>query len=124
LPICARAGAVVSPRWRARRKHGASTNWSRPARGPLALIAIELPRWQLRRLAYDDGEWYCALSNQREMPEWLDASVETHHPEMALAILDAFREAISSNSPSHLVAVPPSSSRGTPFEPMLCDNYA
>src|SRR5690348_5787668 len=28
----------------------------------LALIDLELPFWQVRRLAYDDGEWYCALS--------------------------------------------------------------
>jgi len=27
----------------------------------LALIDLELPLWQIRRLAYDDGEWYCAL---------------------------------------------------------------
>ncbi|HXO67330.1 MAG TPA: hypothetical protein VN838_00085, partial [Bradyrhizobium sp.] len=38
----------------------------------LALLELELPHWQLRRLAYDDGEWHCALSRQRELPEWLD----------------------------------------------------
>ena len=34
----------------------------------LALIDLELPLWQLRRIAYDEGEWYCALSRQRELP--------------------------------------------------------
>ncbi len=34
----------------------------------LALIASELPQWKLRRLAYDDGEWHCVLSLQREFP--------------------------------------------------------
>ena len=29
----------------------------------LALLALELPQWQLRRLVYDDGEWHCALSS-------------------------------------------------------------
>ena len=53
----------------------------------LALIELELPQWQLRRLVYDDGEWYCALSRQREMPDWLDQSVESHHADLARAIL-------------------------------------
>ena len=38
----------------------------------LALVELELPQWQLRRVAYDQGEWYCALSRQRELPDWLD----------------------------------------------------
>ena len=42
----------------------------------LALLDLELPQWQIRRLAYDEGEWYCALSRQRELPDWLDQSVE------------------------------------------------
>ena len=42
----------------------------------LALIDLELPFWQVRRLAYDDGEWYCALSRERELPDWLDQSIE------------------------------------------------
>ena len=28
----------------------------------LALIELELPQWRVRRLAYDDSEWYCSLS--------------------------------------------------------------
>jgi hypothetical protein len=35
----------------------------------LALIELELPLWQVRRIAYDDGEWHCALSRQRELPD-------------------------------------------------------
>src|SRR5437667_6105499 len=34
----------------------------------LALIDLELPQWHVRRLAYDGGEWYCALSRERELP--------------------------------------------------------
>src|SRR3979409_2771589 len=37
----------------------------------LALIDLELPLWQIRRIAYDEGEWYCALSRERELPAWL-----------------------------------------------------
>src|SRR5882757_10623719 len=60
----------------------------------LALLELELPQWQLRRLAYDEGEWHCALSRQRELPEWLDdRSVESHHADLSLAILGAFVDA-------------------------------
>jgi len=41
----------------------------------LALIDLELPPWQVRRIAYDEGEWHCALSRQRELPDWLDQSI-------------------------------------------------
>src|SRR5258707_11076630 len=34
----------------------------------LALIKLELPLWQVRRIAYYEGEWYCALSRDRELP--------------------------------------------------------
>src|ERR1700744_5113879 len=51
----------------------------------LALIELELPQWRLRRIAYDDGEWHCALSRQRELPDWLDQAVEYRHPDLSLA---------------------------------------
>ena len=35
--------------------------WSDAA---LALIELELPAWKLRRLVYEDGEWFCSLSKQ------------------------------------------------------------
>lgn len=57
------------------------------------LIDIELPRWRLRRLVYDEGEWHCALSLQRDLPEWLDQAVEVSHCELSLALLKAFIEA-------------------------------
>src|SRR4029079_2721668 len=52
----------------------------------LALIDLELPQWQVRRLAYDDGEWYCALSRTRDMPDWLDPSGQGPPPEIAPAL--------------------------------------
>ncbi len=88
----------------------------------LALIAIELPDWQLRRLAFDEGEWHCALSNERNMPDWLDDAVETHHADMATAILDAFRSAVARRGTSHLTVVPAQAPH-TDFIPMLCENY-
>ncbi|MGJ5178526.1 hypothetical protein ACQR16_19415 [Bradyrhizobium oligotrophicum] len=59
----------------------------------LELIALQLPRWSLRRLAYDDGEWHCALSQRRELPDWLDHCAEARHSDLALAILHAAAEA-------------------------------
>jgi hypothetical protein len=55
----------------------------------LLLIEAALPCWKLRRLAYDEGEWQCALSRQRELPEWLDEAIEVSHRDLALAVLKA-----------------------------------
>lgn len=88
----------------------------------LALIAIELPDWQLRRLAFDEGEWHCALSTERNMPDWLDDAVETHHADMATAILNAFRGVMDREGTSHL-AIVPAQAPHTEFIPMLCENY-
>jgi hypothetical protein len=71
-----------------------------------ALIELELPQWQARRIAYDEGEWHCALSCQRELPEWLDQSVEARHPDLPLAILSAFVEAQRASAPSIRPSVP------------------
>src|SRR3954452_14346492 len=89
----------------------------------LALLALELPQWQLRRLAYDNGEWHCALSTQREMPEWLDQSIESHHADLAIAILRAFVAARQQNPSAarcSVPAVPPATT--TLDEPVSCDN--
>src|ERR1700680_4475242 len=72
----------------------------------LALIDLELPQWQVRRIAYDEGEWYCALSRERELPDWLDQSIEAHHEDLPLAILCAFVEARRIAAPSSRTSVP------------------
>src|SRR3981081_1334295 len=41
-----------------------------------SLINLKLPLWQIRRITYDEGEWHCAMSRQRELPEWLDEAIE------------------------------------------------
>jgi len=56
----------------------------------LALVDLELPQWQVRRIAYDEGEWYCALSRERELPDWLDRSIEARHADLALAASSSF----------------------------------
>jgi hypothetical protein len=91
----------------------------------LALLALELPLWQLRRLAYDNGEWYCALSQQREMPEWLDQSIEAHHADLPIAILRAFICARQASAPSIRSSVPTAPrAAGEPYEPVCSDNFA
>ena len=91
----------------------------------LALIDLELPQWQLRRIAYDEGEWYCALSRERELPDWLDQSTEAHHADLALAILGAFVEAQRTTAPSSRTSVPPVSRRSSPlYQPLCSDNFA
>src|SRR6195256_1012057 len=72
----------------------------------LALIDLELPQWQVRRIAYDEGEWHCALSRQRELPDWLDQSVEVRHADLALAILSAFVEAERTSARAARSSVP------------------
>jgi hypothetical protein len=72
----------------------------------LALVELELPLWQVRRLAYDEGEWYCALSRERELPDWLDRSIEARHADLALAILSAFVDAQHIAAPASRSSVP------------------
>ena len=91
----------------------------------LALIDLELPQWQVRRIAYDEGEWHCALSRERELPEWLDQSVEARHADLPLALLSAFVEAQRISSPSSGTSVPAVPRDATAFyEPVCCDNFA
>src|SRR6476646_5253148 len=85
----------------------------------LALIDLELPLWQVRRLAYDEGEWHCALSRERELPDWLDRSIEIRHADLALAILSAFVEARRASEPETRTSVPAvSRSMWEFYEPM------
>ena len=91
----------------------------------LALIDLELPQWQVRRIAYDEGEWYCALSRERELPDWLDRSIEARHADLPLAILSAFVDAQRINTPKNRTSVPIVPRDANPlYEPVCCDNFA
>ena len=59
-----------------------------------AVIHLELPLWQIRRITYDEGEWYWAISRQRELPEWLDEAIETTHASLTLAIVSVYIETL------------------------------
>src|ERR1039458_1736768 len=56
----------------------------------LALIELELPVWKLRRLIYEDGEWFCSLSKQPNLPVTPDDTADASHEVLPLAILSAF----------------------------------
>jgi hypothetical protein len=91
----------------------------------LALIDLELPLWQIRRIAYDNGEWYCALSRERELPDWLDQSIEARHADLALAILSAFVEVQRITPSESRPSVPTTPRQVNPlYEPICCDNFS
>ena len=90
----------------------------------LALIALEMPAWKLRRLAYENGEWLCSLSRQPHLPIEIDDTVEVSHDALALAVLRALVEARrrSIAAPGTISAAPdvlPTSDRM-----ICCDNFA
>jgi hypothetical protein len=100
----------------------ASGAWTDAA---LALIDLELPQWQVRRFAYDEGEWYCALSRERELPDWLDQSIESRHADLALAVLSAFVDAERFTAPLSRTSVPNVPRDANPiYDPVCCENFA
>jgi len=94
----------------------------------LALITIERPRWSLRRLVCDDGEWLCSLSQRPSVPLEFDDLAEASHPSMALALLLAFiaalRAAPANERTTSPIARPRPTPRPTLGHPICCDNFA
>ena len=91
----------------------------------LALIDLELPLWQIRRLVYDSGEWYCALSRERELPDWLDQAIEGRHADLTVALLCAFVEAQAASASQSQPSVPTVARKLKPlYEAVRCDNFA
>lgn len=91
----------------------------------LLLIELELPFWKLRRLVYDMGEWHCALSRQRELPDWLDEAIETRHPQLAVAILKGIVEALETQRvmPSGLKPIVAPRALPASEATLCCDNF-
>lgn len=91
----------------------------------LALIEIELPAWTLRRLVYDDGEWFCSLSRQPNLPVELDDTADARHGVLPLAILGAFVEARRSSSVARETGSPVVPQvRPAIADTVCCDNFA
>lgn len=91
----------------------------------LALLELELPQWRLRRITYNAGEWHCALSRQRELPDWLDQSIEACHADLSLAILRTLIDAQVAKTASARTSVPNIPRSDSSFYVRLgCDNFA
>jgi hypothetical protein len=90
----------------------------------LALLALELPQWQVRRIAYDAGEWHCALSRQRDLPDWFDQPVEACHTDLALAILSALVDVQRFGISSTGTGVPAFPTEAPFYLPFCCDNFS
>jgi hypothetical protein len=90
----------------------------------LAVIALELPDWQLRRLEYDGGQWFCALSRGPNLPAMLDDTADANHELMPLAILRAFFQArrMAEIAPRATSPVPKVSTASDSI--VCCDNFA
>lgn len=90
----------------------------------LVLMKLELPLWHVRRIAYDEGEWHCALSPERELPDWLDAAVEGWHGDLAIALMSAFVEVQALAAEASRPSVPDVRPAPDPlYEPVACENY-
>jgi hypothetical protein len=93
----------------------------------LALIELELPGWQIRRLVYEGGEWLCSLSRQPDLPLELDDTVDAGHEVPALAVLRAFVEARRSGGAAIRAGAMNSSMatfQSAPGEMLGCDNFS
>ncbi len=90
----------------------------------LGLIELELPGWKLRRLACEDGEWFCSLTRQPNLPGAFDDTADASHELMPLAILRAFLQArrMAEIAPAAVSAVPPVRTSADGI--MCCDNFA
>jgi hypothetical protein len=97
-----------------------STAWTDAT---LALLALELPAWMLRRLVREDGEWFCSLSRRPWLPLGLDEVAVASHESLPLAILLALLQARgaaieNAHSPT---TVP--HARSPSGYAMCCDNF-
>ena len=90
----------------------------------LALIEIALPVWKVRRLVHEDGEWFCSLSRQPNLPVELDDSADARHEVLSLAILSAFVEARRKTGAVPVTSTPPVRQvRPTSGYEVCCDNF-
>lgn len=89
----------------------------------IAVVALELADWSMRRLSYENGEWCCSLSRQPNVPADLDDSADASHVSRPLAILRAFllarRMSGGASRPATVPQVAPSIAL-----PICCDNFA
>jgi hypothetical protein len=91
----------------------------------IALIELEIPRWKLRRVVYEDDQWHCSLSRQPNLPIELDDMTEAGHEVLPLAILRTFVAARARDTvtPQAISTIPHIRLTSDSFV-YCCDNYA
>jgi hypothetical protein len=91
----------------------------------MALLKIEMPGWQIRRLCYENDEWLCSLSCQPGLPLALDECAEATHKVLPLAILRAFVEARRMARVTTEIRPTVPQFRLAPIEHLVCcDNFS
>ena len=86
------------------------------------LVALELPEWHIRRIEWDDGEWFCSMTRTPTVPSEFDDAVDGRHSMLPLAIIDALMEGKRrSLTPA---ASTPSGGREESHENVWCENCA
>jgi hypothetical protein len=93
----------------------------------LALVNVDLWGWSVRRLAYEEGEWWCTLSKHWQVPYWLDEIVDAHHAVLPLSILSALvevRRMRRSGSAREVTWRTVPGVRLTSGHAICCDNFA
>lgn len=88
----------------------------------LASLELFAPRWSLRRLIHDGGEWHCCISPRRNSPDWIDQAIESHHADLPLSILTAAVEAMG-NDAINRAAPLPAAIRNVPEALVLCEDF-
>lgn len=89
----------------------------------LTLIELEMPAWSLRRVAIEDGVWFCSLSRQPNLPIEIDDSADACHRNLPLAILAAFVEVRLATTENVSTATTPHL-RPQIQSAICCDNFA
>jgi hypothetical protein len=78
------------------------------------LVQRRLPEWEITRLCYDDGLWWCSM-NPKQPAYWAPFEVDEPHPVLPMAMLRALLTALvrqncsvpSSRSQEHTVTLKP-----------------
>jgi hypothetical protein len=89
-----------------------------------ALLELELPQWKVRRLVWEDGEWFCSLSKQPWVPLGVDDLAEASHESLPLAILLALIDAKTVATVPTAAAVPSIRPTDDRCHAICCDNFA
>jgi hypothetical protein len=89
----------------------------------LALLKTELPSWSIRRIVYEDGEWFCSLTQAPNLPVALDDMADACHQSLPLAILGALLEARKRALPAPATVPVASEKHPNTIGVVSCDNF-